>query len=111
MTRSRECVAFTVDEAFDLESHLDVAAAIEALACAALAGLELRKLRLPKAEDVGFNLADAGYVANFEIETVWDDRRFVDALGGKLRGHKGQMECVQFCNAPNTNRSIGHVNA
>ena len=83
-----ESVAFAVDEALDLEGHFDIAAAVEALAGAALAGLELGELRLPEAKDVGFDLADASDVANFEIETVWDRGLFVDALGGKLRGHK-----------------------
>jgi hypothetical protein len=88
VTSAGQSVALAVDEALDLESHFDIAAAIEALACAAFAGLELRKLGFPEAKDVGFDFADASYVANFEIETVRDRRLFVDALGGKLRGHR-----------------------
>jgi hypothetical protein len=71
-----------VDETFDLKRHLDIAPAIEALAGAAFAWLELRKLRLPEPQDVGFDFADASYVANFEIETVWDSGLLLDALGG-----------------------------
>ena len=88
---ARESVAFAVDEALDLESHLDIAPAVEALTGAALAGLELRKLRFPEPQDVGFDFADASYVANLEIETVRDSGLFVDALGGQLRGHKSQQ--------------------
>jgi hypothetical protein len=77
-----------VYEAVDLESHLDIAAAIEALAGAALAWLELRKLGFPEPKDVGLDFADASDVADFEIETVWNRRLFVDALGGQLRGHR-----------------------
>jgi hypothetical protein len=74
-------------KALDLESHLDIASSIEALAGPALAWFELRELRLPEAKDVGFDFADTGYVANFEIETVRDGWLLVDALGGQLRGH------------------------
>lgn len=90
VARAGEGVAFAVNEALDLESHLDIALAIETLTGAALAGLELRKLRFPESQDVGFDLADAGYVADFEIETVRNRGLFVDALGGQLRGHKSQ---------------------
>jgi hypothetical protein len=82
VARAGERVAFTVNEAFDLKGHLDIAPAIETLTGAALAWLELRKLRLPEPEDVGFDLADARYVANLEIETVRNRGLFVDALGG-----------------------------
>ena len=82
VTCARQGVAFAMDEALDLESHLDVASAIEALAGATLAGLELRELRLPEPQDIGFDFADASYVPNFEIETVRNSGLFVDALGG-----------------------------
>ena len=82
VTRARQGVAFAMDEAFDLESYLDVAPTIEALASATLARLELRELRLPETQDISFDFADASYVANFEIETVRNSRLFVDALGG-----------------------------
>ncbi len=108
LTRARECVAFVVHEAFDLEGHLDIASAIEALAGSALAWLELRKLRFPEAQDVGLDFADTRDVANFEIETVRDDGFFVDALGGQLRGHNAIR--AQW-KAPFVKRSIGQCSA
>ena len=69
-----ECVALGVDEALDLENQLNFAAAIEALAGSALVGFELGKLRLPEAEDVGFELANPGDIANLEVEAIGDGR-------------------------------------
>ena len=89
MACAGECVAFAVDEALDFKSSFDVAAPVEALAGSTFAGLELGKLRLPEAEDVGFDAADASDVADFEIETVWNGWLLVHALGGELRGHSG----------------------
>jgi hypothetical protein len=107
MTRPGERIAFAVHEALDLESHLDIAATIESLAGAALARFELRELRLPEPQDVGFDFANAGYVANFEIETVWNRGLFVDALGGELRGHR--LQCGRALKrATFATRSIGH---
>ena len=89
---ARESVAFAVDEALDLESHLDIAPAVEALTGAAFVGLELGKLRLPEAENVGFKAADACNVANLEIEAIGDRGRFRCALVRKLTGHGGGEE-------------------
>ena len=66
-------VALVVEEALDAEGHLDVALAVEALAGAALVGLELGEFGLPEAEDVGGNIAELGYIANAEVELVRDD--------------------------------------
>jgi hypothetical protein len=88
MARAGEGVAFPVDEALDFESGFDVAATVEALAGSTFAGLELGELRLPEAQDVGFYATDAGDIADFEIETVWNSWLFVHALGGELRGHR-----------------------
>jgi len=107
LTRAGKRVAFAMDEAFDFESHLDIATAIEALAGSTFSGSELRKLRFPETQDVGLDLTDARDVADFEIETVGDDGLFVDALGGRLRGHSQSGREV-FGNAPVVNRSIGH---
>ena len=82
LTCAGERVTLAVHKALDLESHLDIAPAIEALTGSTFAGLELRKLRFPEPKDVGFNFADACYVANFEIETVGDCGLFLHALGG-----------------------------
>ena len=54
---SGECVALDVDQALDLQGQLDVTAAVKPLAGSALVGFELRKLRLPKAQDIGFDLS------------------------------------------------------
>ena len=72
LTRAGERVAGGVDKAFDLKRNFDVALAIESLPGSTFIGFELGKLGFPKAEDVGFDFANAGYIANFEIETVGD---------------------------------------
>jgi hypothetical protein len=65
-------VALVVEEAFDSQCHLNVAAAIEALAGAAFVGLELRELALPEAKDVGWNVAEPSDFADAEVEFVRD---------------------------------------
>jgi len=82
-----ERITLGVDEALDFQNHLDVAAAIEALAGSALIGFELGKLRLPKAQDVCLKAADACDIADFEIETVGDGGRDDVGPAGELRGH------------------------
>lgn len=76
-----------VQEALDLEDKFDVAAAVKALAGAALVGLELGELGFPEAEDVGLDGANAGDVADFEVEAVGDDRRLRCVFPGNLRCH------------------------
>jgi hypothetical protein len=76
-----------MDQALDLKRKFHVAAAVEALAGSTLVWLELRELRFPEPQHVGFNLADAGHVANLEVEAVGDRWRVLDALPGELRGH------------------------
>jgi len=80
-------VSLCMDEALYFQNQFDFAAAVEALAGSTLVGLELGKLRLPKAQDVGFKAADIGDVANLEIEAVGDYRCFEGALWGELCGH------------------------
>jgi hypothetical protein len=65
-------VALVVEEAFDSQRHLDVAATIEALAGAAFVGLQLGELALPEAKDVGWNVAESGDFADAEVEFVRD---------------------------------------
>ena len=67
-------VALVVEEGLDAEDHLDVAAAVEALAGAAFVGLELGKFALPEAEDVGGQVAEFGDFADAEVELVRDFR-------------------------------------
>ena len=66
-------VALVVEQALDAESHFDVALAVEALAGAALVGLELRELGLPETQDVGGDIAQLRYIANAEVELVRND--------------------------------------
>jgi hypothetical protein len=87
-------VSLGVDEALDLKNEFDFATAIETLAGAALVGLELGELGFPKAKDVGFEFADAGDVANFEVETVGDCRGMEGAFVGELSGHWEDEEDV-----------------
>jgi hypothetical protein len=49
MARARQSVAFSMNEAPDLECQLDLSTAIETLACSAFVGLELGKLGFPEA--------------------------------------------------------------
>jgi hypothetical protein len=72
LPRARDRVALAVEEAFDAQSHLDVATAVEALAGAALVGFELREFTLPEAQDVGWNVAESGDFADAEVEFVRD---------------------------------------
>jgi hypothetical protein len=92
MAGTGEGEAFGVDEALDLKHELNVTAAIEPLAGAALVGLELGKLRFPEAQNVGFEAADAGDVANFEVETVGDRGRLESGFPRELRSHKLRKE-------------------
>jgi hypothetical protein len=69
-----DCVALVVEEAFNSEGHLDIAAAIEALAGSAFVRLELREFALPEAEDVGRNVAESSDFADAEVEFVRDVR-------------------------------------
>ena len=80
-------VAFAMDESFDFERQLHFAAAIEALAGSAFVGLELGKLSFPETKDIGFYGADAGYVADLEVQTIRDGGRLDNALAGEICGH------------------------
>ncbi len=74
LTSAGDGVALVVEEALDAQCHLDVATAIEALAGAAFVRLQLRELALPKAEDVGWDVAEPGDFADAEVELVRDVR-------------------------------------
>jgi hypothetical protein len=69
---SRDGVALVVEEGFDAECHLDVAATIETLAGATFVGFELRELALPEAQDVGWDIAKPGDFTDAEVEFVRD---------------------------------------
>jgi len=85
-------VPFGVDKALDLQNEFDVAAAVKAVAGSAFVGFELGELRLPKAQDVGFEGADAGDISNFEVKAVGDFGRFEGAFLGEMRSHEGDEE-------------------
>ena len=65
-------VSLVVEKALDSQGHFNVAAAVEALAGAAFVRLELRKLALPEAENVGRDVAEPGDFADAEVELVRD---------------------------------------
>jgi hypothetical protein len=69
---SGESVALNVDKLLDPQGDLDIAAAIEPLASSTLVGFELGKLRLPKAQDIGLDFADARHITDLEVKAVGD---------------------------------------
>ena len=101
LTGAGERVALGVDQALDFKHQFDIAAAIEALAGSALVGLELGKLRLPKAQDIGFDAADAGYIANLEVEAVGD--------GGVFSRARFVGSCVAIVTGWKTPRGEGRL--
>jgi hypothetical protein len=82
--RAGDGVALFLEQALDAEGHLNVAAAVEALAGATFVGAELRELALPKAQDVGGDFAEAGDFADAEVELV----RYI--------GHRGAVALRAF---------------
>jgi hypothetical protein len=93
LTGAGEGVALGVDQVLDLQDQFNIFAAIESLAGSTFVGLEQGKQRLPKAQDIGFEAADAGYIADFEVEAVGDFGRVEGAILGKLHSH-GEGEQV-----------------
>jgi hypothetical protein len=88
-----------MNEALDLQRHLDFAPAIQSLASSAFVRLELGKLRLPESEDVRFDSADAGDVADLEVEAIRDGWWVDNAFSGKISGHFSPRErpCSRRC--------------
>jgi hypothetical protein len=105
LASASEGVALDLDETLDLDDEFNFTAAVEALAGSTLVGLQLRKLRLPEAEDIGLQAADLGHIADFEVETVGDRGGFNGALLRKLRGHSLGGKALHT--KPHTTRSIG----
>ena len=87
LTRAGERVALIVDQILDLQNKLNIFAAIEALSGAAFFRVELGKLCLPKAQDIGFDTADTRHIANLEVKAVGDQGRNWCAILRKLHGH------------------------
>jgi hypothetical protein len=72
LARAGEGVSLFMDELFDAQGDVQLAAAIEALAGATLVWLELGELGFPEAQDVGLDGADFGYVADAIVEAIWN---------------------------------------
>jgi hypothetical protein len=95
LTGSGDGVSLGVDEAFDFEEHFNVTAAVKTLAGSALVGLQLGKLRFPKAEDVSLEVKDARDIANFEVKAVRDGWSGLESAGvKKLSGHRENEEAT-----------------
>ncbi len=77
-------VTLLVHQSLDLERQFHVAPPVQALAGAALVGLELGKLRLPESKHVRLDSADSRYIADFEIQPVGNDRRIRRVFSGSL---------------------------
>ncbi len=95
LARARDGVPLAVNQPLDLKHKFHIPTPVKALARAALVGLQLRKLRLPETQNIRLNLADLRYVADLEVETVWDRRCFLDALSIKLSGHETKWDRVR----------------
>ena len=72
LTGSGDSVALVVKERLDVEGGFYVTTAIESLTGAAFVWLELRKLTLPEAQDIGWNVAELRDLADAEVEFVRD---------------------------------------
>ncbi len=72
LTCAGDGVALVVEEGLDAERGFDVATAIETLSGAAFVWTEMRKLTLPEAEDVGWDLAEAGDLTDTEVQLIRD---------------------------------------
>jgi hypothetical protein len=62
--------SFLVKQPLDMQHVFNVFAAIHSLPGTAFNRLQLRKFRLPKAQNVGWKPTEAGYFANPEIQSV-----------------------------------------
>ena len=114
LPKNRACagqsVALGVDEALDLHRHFNVAPAVEPLSGPAFVRLQLRKLRLPKSQNVRFYTAKFGDISNFEVEAIRDCGWLVGALPIELRSHRiwrGMPH--RMGRNPRSRRSIGHA--
>jgi hypothetical protein len=72
LSGARDGVALVIEKTLDAHRHLDVAAAVETLAGATFVRFELWEFALPKAKNVGRNIAELGHFADPEIELVRD---------------------------------------
>jgi hypothetical protein len=72
LARARDGVSLVVEEALDPQRHFDVAAAVEALAGAALVGLQLGELALPEAQNISRDFTEACNLSDAEVKLVGD---------------------------------------
>ena len=72
LPRAGNGIALVVEEAFDAQSHFNIAAAIETLPGAPFVGFELRKLAFPEPQDIGWNIAELGDFTDAEVKLVRD---------------------------------------
>src|SRR5580698_6826917 len=70
LARARDGETLVVEQFLDVQHIFHVTLAVHALAGAALYRLQLGKLRLPKAQDIGWQLAQAGDFSDAEVELV-----------------------------------------
>ena len=59
LSRAGDGVALVVEQRLDVQDGLDIAPAIEPLACAAFVRFELGKLALPETKNVGGDVAES----------------------------------------------------
>jgi hypothetical protein len=81
-------IALGVNKPLDLKYQFYISPTIQPLSSPALVRLKLRKLGLPKPQNIGLKGAYLRYVSNFEVETVGDDRLVSVTLLRKIRGHE-----------------------
>lgn len=85
-------VSLGMDQAFDFQRQLNLAATVKPLAGTAFVRFQLGKLRFPEPQDISFKLAEAGHIPYFEVQAIRNLRRMISALVGELRGHKDETE-------------------
>jgi hypothetical protein len=105
---ARKRISLAINEPFDFDRDLNIAFAIEALAGAALIGLQLRKLRFPETKHIRLHFENARHIPDFEVETVGDRRSFNGALRGWMRCHS-EYRMPAGRAGPLLRRSIGHL--
>jgi hypothetical protein len=73
---ARDRESLLVEQLLDAQDVFDIPLAIHALSRAAFYRLQLRELRLPEPQDVGWEVAQGGHLADAEIELVGDEDFF-----------------------------------
>lgn len=84
---ARKRIALGMNQALDFQSQFHVAPPIKPLAGSTFIGLELWKLRFPKAQDVRLYVADTCHIADLEIKAIGNRRRIGCTLWRRLGSH------------------------